>query len=187
MTDKENSSLIQNVGIDLRNLRKERNLTIDQLAQESGVSAITISNIENGRSNPTLNSLWKLSEALSVPLTKILGYATKPTIISSYSESYFINDLNNGWVVQPIFQEENIEVFRVSLKGKCANKVINQTKGSIEIITVMKGDLILKVGEQQYHLSTFDSINFDSGMAHEYINPSEEDLFLNIVVKYRSI
>lgn len=187
MPDKDNNSLIQNVGVDLRRLRKEKGLTIDQLALSSGVSGITISNIENGRSNPTLNSLWKLSEALNVPLTKILGYSTKKTLISSFSESYFINDLKNGWVVQPVFQEENIEVFRVSLKANCSNKVSNQTKGSTEIITVMKGELTLKVGEQYYQLSTFDSINFDSGMTHEYINPTKNDLFLNIVVKYQNI
>ncbi len=187
MTNKETNSLINNVGLDLRQLRKEKKLTIDQLAEQSQVSGITISNIENGKSNPTLNSLWKLSEALNVPLTKILGYSTTITTISSFSESYFINDLENGWVVQPIFQDDNIEVFRVCLKANMSNSVINQTKGSIEIITVMKGDLILKVKEQVYSLTTFDSINFDSGTQHEYINETNEDIFLNIVVKYQNI
>lgn len=187
MTINENNSLINNVGQDLRQLRKENNLTIDQLASLSQVSGITISNIENGKSNPTLNSLWKLSEALNVPLTKVLGFSTTNTTISKFSESYFINDLENGWVVQPIFQDENIEVFRVCLKANSSNQVINQTKGSIEIITVMKGELKLKVKNQLYDLSTYDSINFDSGTLHEYINETNEDLFLNIVVKYQNI
>ncbi|MEG0284579.1 MULTISPECIES: XRE family transcriptional regulator [Vagococcus] len=177
------------IGIKLRQIRKEKKLTIEELAKLSDVSGITISNIENGRSNPTLNSLWRLADSLNVPLTKLLGYSHTEKEISSLEEAppYFTNDLKEGWLVQPIFQEDDIEIFRVCLKGESATKRSHQVRDSKEIITVMSGELELRVGDKSYHLKAYDSINFDSGNTHEYINHSSQDLLLNVVVKYKNI
>ena len=51
----------------------------------------------------------------------------------------------------------------------------------------MSGELELRVGDKSYHLKAYDSINFDSGNTHEYINHSSQDLLLNVVVKYKNI
>lgn len=189
MPNKKKNQLNNAIAIELRRIRKEQKLTIEELATLSGVSGITISNIENGRSNPTLNSLWKLADTLKVPLTRILGYTHTETQVSSVAEasSYFMNDLENGWVVQPVFQDGNIEVFRICLKANSSIKRNHQMEQSLEIITVMSGSLELNVGNKNYQLKTFDSINFDSSSEHEYINSSTEDVFLNIVVKYNNI
>ena len=189
MSKKENMPLNKEIGTTLRVIRKQQQLTIEELAKQSDVSGITISNIENGRSNPTLNSLWRLAEALQVPLTKLLGYAHIEKEISTLAEAkpYFTNDLTEGWLVQPVFQEDNIEIYRVCLKANSIVSRNHQVRDSQEIITVMSGSLELKVGDKLYHLDTYDSINFDSGSPHEYINPSNEDVVLNVVVKYKNI
>lgn len=187
MTNQQNMPSIDQVGKQIRKLRKEQQLTIGQLAQQSEVSGITISNIENGRSNPTLNILWKLTEALNIPLTTILGYSNETNTISKSSNAYFVNDLEKGWVVQPLFQEDNVDIFRVCIKAHSAKKQEYQSKDSTEIITVMNGKLTLIVGKKTYYLETFDSINFDADCSHEYINDTDEDLFINVVVKYKNI
>lgn len=186
MSTENNQLLSDQVGNELRLIRKKEQLTIEELASLSGVSAITISNIENGRSNPTLNSLWKLANSLQIPLSKLLGFSQNETTISSANEKApsFINDLENGWVVQPVFQEDNVEVYRVCLKGKSHIKRTYQTQNSTEIVTVMTGELELVVGTKHYTLNTYDSINFDSSLSHEYINNSTNDIYLTIVVKY---
>lgn len=186
---KEDSTMpsIDQVGKQIRNLRKEQQLTIEQLAQKSEVSGITISNIENGRSNPTLNILWKLTEALNVPLTTILGYSSETKTITKSANSCFSNDLEKGWLVQPIFQEDNVDMFRVCIKAHSRKKQEHQSKDSTEIITVMNGHLTLVVGDKTYKLETFDSINFNAGASHEYINDTDEDLYINVVVKYKNI
>ena len=189
MPNRKKNQLNHDIAVELRRIRKQKKLTIEELASLSNISGITISNIENGRSNPTLNSLWKLADTLQVPLTKLLGYSHTETEVSSVSEdsSYFMNDLEKGWVVQPVFQEGNIEVFRICLKANSSINRSHQMKDSTEIITVMNGSLKLNVGDKHYNLSTYDSINFDSGTEHEYINNSNDDVFLNIVVKYNNI
>lgn len=189
MPMRKKNPLNDEIGIKLRQIRKQQKLTIEELAKLSDVSGITISNIENGRSNPTLNSLWRLADSLNVPLTKLLGFSHTEKEISTLEASppYFSSDLEEGWLVQPIFQEDNIEIFRVCLKANSVAKRAHQVRNSKEIITVMSGELELRVGEKNYLLKTYDSISFDSSNTHEYINHNSEDLFLNVVVKYKNI
>ena len=54
------------VGITLKSLRKERKLTLKDLAAETGVSISFLSQVERGKSSVTLESLKKIADALSV-------------------------------------------------------------------------------------------------------------------------
>lgn len=56
------------IGIDqkLRQLRKDRNYTYRKLAQVTGISSCFICDIEHGRSNPSLETLYKFALAFNV-------------------------------------------------------------------------------------------------------------------------
>lgn len=55
----------------LREILKERNLTVAQFADMSGMSQSNISNYMNGNISPTLDTLYKLSNALGVEITEL--------------------------------------------------------------------------------------------------------------------
>jgi transcriptional regulator with XRE-family HTH domain len=61
------------LGTRLKQLRKARRLTQEQLAERAGLSYKFIGEIERGRGNPTLTTLAALGEALGVPLIDLLG------------------------------------------------------------------------------------------------------------------
>ena len=54
-------------------LRKDRRLTLDRLAAASGVSKSMLSQIERGRVNPTVATLWNLTQALGIDIGELLG------------------------------------------------------------------------------------------------------------------
>src|SRR4051794_26943127 len=60
------------VGINLRRLRSKRGLSLQQLAQRSGVSRAMLGQIEIGRSAPTINLLWKIARALDVTFSALI-------------------------------------------------------------------------------------------------------------------
>lgn len=184
MVESNEKEVVHQLGGYIRKVRKESGLTMEQLSKKSGVSVLSIGNIENGRTNPTINILWKLSRALNITLSQLIGYSTLTNIVSKDSNTYFMSDLTKGWLVQPLFQEDNIEVFRVCLKAHSVNTAQHQPQDSVEVLTVMKGEISIKVEGKMYHLEEFDTINFRSGMIHEYINETDDDVLLNIVVKY---
>ena len=51
----------------IRRLREERGLTMEELARLSGVSRSMLAQVERGEGNPTLSTLWKLSNGMKVP------------------------------------------------------------------------------------------------------------------------
>jgi DNA-binding NtrC family response regulator len=60
------------LGAKLRALRKERDLTLRQLANKTALSVSLISQIELGKSAASMSTLWKLASALSVPIAALL-------------------------------------------------------------------------------------------------------------------
>lgn len=57
----------------IANARKAKGLSREKLALEVGVTAKTISKIEQGISNPKLETVYRISEALEVPLSEMVG------------------------------------------------------------------------------------------------------------------
>lgn len=60
------------VGQEIQRLRLEHKLTLDELATKSGVSKSILSQIERDRSNPTLATIWRITNALESPLENVL-------------------------------------------------------------------------------------------------------------------
>jgi two-component system OmpR family response regulator len=60
------------LGAKVRTLRKERDLTLRQLANKTGLSVSLISQIELGKSAASISTLWKLASALGVPASALL-------------------------------------------------------------------------------------------------------------------
>jgi transcriptional regulator with XRE-family HTH domain len=65
--------LNEQVGRRLRQLREERQLSLSALARRSGVGKATLSGLESGQRNPTLETLYALTTALGVPLSTVLA------------------------------------------------------------------------------------------------------------------
>ena len=63
---------IQKLGVNLYNVRTERGITIQRLAEELGVSDRMISYYESGQRKPGLNTLILLSNALEVQIDDLL-------------------------------------------------------------------------------------------------------------------
>ena len=57
----------------LRQLRDERRISLRELSRRSGISVNALSAIERGLSSPSVSTLYRLVEALGVPITAIFG------------------------------------------------------------------------------------------------------------------
>ena len=64
------------VGTRLRQLREERNMSMRSLATASGLSANALSMIERGKTSPSVSTLYKLADAMGVPITTFFGEQT---------------------------------------------------------------------------------------------------------------
>ena len=71
------TELSKNLGIRIRKLREERNITQQNLAEMCNVEKSNMARIEAGRTNPTLFSMYKICSALKISLAELVDFDYK--------------------------------------------------------------------------------------------------------------
>ncbi|MFJ8064497.1 helix-turn-helix domain-containing protein [Psychrobacillus sp. NPDC096426] len=177
--------VVLQVGTALRKLRKEKQLSLEDLSEITGVSKLTLGNIERGETNPTLGMLWKISKGLSIPLMAL--FATESNVnLSRAGKGLRIAGDQKTWIVEPIFQNASneIEMCRAYLQPNSTYHPEKHHHNTTEIVTVMTGAITINVNEESYKLNQFDSISFRADGTHSYINNSNDVVVLHILLKY---
>ena len=75
------------LGKTIHRLRQSYDLTLSQLAEKSGVAKSIISQIERNETNPTLGTIWRLSQALDTSIEEVLRSQERPVLIEKVSEA----------------------------------------------------------------------------------------------------
>src|SRR5688572_4377242 len=71
----------QEVGRRVRRLRQARGVSLSELARRAGVGKATLSGLETGTRNPTLETLWAITAQLGVPIAAILDAGPAATVL----------------------------------------------------------------------------------------------------------
>ncbi len=155
-----------NLGRDLRALRKSRGLTLSQLAELSNRSVGFISQIERGISDPSINDLRSLAKILNVPLS-LLFMSENPDPVE---RGFIVRKgarRSLGTKIDGIVEEllspdlgGSFEMFRSVIEPftEQVEPVLRQTE---EAGYIVQGQIDLWVGEQKFNLNTGDSFRFD--------------------------
>ncbi len=163
------------LGGTLQNARKQRRLTLDQLAGRSGISKSMLSQIERGKVNPTFVVLWNLTQSLGIELSELLG--------SSKGQ-----DQNGGAVTH--VRAHSTPTMR-SADGKCELRILGPTrtilpvewyeisfepeselnsqahaKDTYEHLTVLSGALRVHLPDQVVDLSRGETLRYPSDQTH---------------------
>src|ERR1700761_4661682 len=73
MADSESpAGIVDLVSMSLRRERARTGLSLTELAKRAGVAKSTLSQLENGTGNPSLETLWAIGTALGVPLSRLI-------------------------------------------------------------------------------------------------------------------
>ena len=127
------------IGNNLYQLRRQKSLSLDKLAELSGVSKAMIGQIERGESNPTVNTLWKIAAGLRVPFGKLIDTGKPTAEVVRFDELDPIKDDDNGTTLYMLFsanQENRFEIFSVILSPHCTHKADPHEEGSEGIFNV---------------------------------------------------
>jgi transcriptional regulator with XRE-family HTH domain len=170
----------------LRRLRSERGLTLDALAERSAVSRAMISKIERGVAVPTATVLGKLSAALEVGLSQLVGNARprEPVLLPEIEQDIY-RDPESGLErrsLSPLFPDRSVD-FVLNLLPAGGHVVFpGHHQGVEEYLFVRQGRLIV-VTDGQRHLVTQGSTLFYPGHTeHEFHNETDEVVEFFIIV-----
>lgn len=162
-------------GTKIRDLRTAQNLSLKALAEKSGVSVSMISQIERRTTDPTLTTLYKLCKGLDVSISSLLENDEQSThIIRKEERKTLTFPLSHSkyQLLTPI-TEGTIEMIMIHLEPGKENQQLIEHSGE-ECGLILKGQMTVVLGNNEYILNEGDSIRFKSTIPHRFFNHSNE-------------
>ena len=164
------------VGGRLRELRTERGKSLRALARLSGLSTNALSMIERGKTSPSVSTLYKVSEALEVPITAF--FRTEPPrhdiVFRKASERARIPFQRGIW--EGLGGESflgRVEPFMLTLESGASSGRFGMIHSGHEFVLCIRGQLEYEVGDQRYILEPGDTLLFASKIRHRWRNPGK--------------
>lgn len=155
--------VLAGVGERLRSLRKGRGLTLSELAELTGLSASTLSRLETGRLNPTLEQMLPLARAFGVPLDDMVG--APPT---GDPRVHLRPVKRFGLTFVPLTRRGGgVQAFKVIHPPARQNaRPKPQSHEGYEWLYVMNGEVRLVLGEQDLLIGAGEAAEFDTRVPH---------------------
>lgn len=176
----------KNVSKNLKEIRKSRQLTLEELAEKSGVSKSMLGEIERGRTNPTITVLWKITQALKTPLTTLIGNQNAPYLLVRKNDQIPLNQETSHAIssIFPFYEPHRIEILRIDLAPKSTLNNEGHLKGVEEYIFVFEGSVNVIVHDEEVTLYPNDSIRFAADTSHKIANTAEHWAKLLNIIHY---
>lgn len=160
----------------LREIRQQRGLTIQELAEACNVSTSLISQVERGKVVPTLTTFWRMCEGLNIPMHHFFEKEQDESMVVRNGQRKLIQFPGSHvqyQLLSPSLQGQ-IEFLLVELvPGKAHDPEGMVTHRGEECGYVLEGELVVRLGAQEIHLQQGDSICFPSSTPHRFVNPGQ--------------
>ncbi|MBC8509262.1 MAG: helix-turn-helix domain-containing protein [Chloroflexi bacterium] len=169
-----NEALSIDVGVRLRDLREERNLSMRALARMSGLSANALSMIERSKSSPSVSTLYKLSEAMEVPITAFFRTETdqKEVVFLKGNERTRVPFHRGLWEgLGGEYFSGRVEPFMLTLESGANSGRFSMAHSGHEFVLCLRGQLEYRVENQHFILEPGDSLLFAAELKHQWRNP----------------
>lgn len=158
------------VGLRVRSARTARHLTLDQLAESSGVSRRMIINVEGGTANASITTLLRLATALQVPLGSLVEDAT-PAGTTTLTHAATREPLwrgDSGGTAELVASWELLELWEWILHPGETYASDAHRSGTRELLHVHAGRLALTVAGEVHELVKGDGASFTADVPHAY-------------------
>ncbi|MEA4884550.1 MAG: helix-turn-helix domain-containing protein [Clostridia bacterium] len=165
------------LGAAIRELRVQKGMTIEELAEASQLSTGLISKIERDLGNPSISSLRRISKALGVPTA--FFFAREP---GAHNEQVSHNNkrvyayprsrVSYTAIVSPV--SDDVEFFMIEAMPGARGGTEAVCHQGFEQGMVVEGCLEVTVGDRVFNLGLLDTISFPSAIPHMWANKGPE-------------
>ena len=171
------SLALLDLGNQVRKLRNERSLTLQDLAGLTGLSKPNLSQIENNLFTPPIATLLKIATALGVPIGYFFQESPQQInmIVVRKEDRYGIakgpHISHIGYQYEPLAYpkiDKSMEPFIVEMEEREASDIVFNNHRGEEFLFVLRGSLEFCYGDDSVTLEEGDSLYFDSIVPHGY-------------------
>ena len=159
------------LGKTVQRLRKAYNLSLSELAEQSGVAKSIISQIERNETNPTLATIWRLSQALDVSIERVLATSDEEPFIDKSTRPdtpILVSDDGKmrlaiiGWIKTV----EWLQWYDVQAEpGGVLDSEAHQ-RGSVECLSVLDGEFEVEVSDTVQRAKAGETLRYRCDRPH---------------------
>ncbi|MEM1022420.1 MAG: XRE family transcriptional regulator [Myxococcota bacterium] len=188
MSDSQAPEISQAVAENLRRIRAERNLSLSQLAELTGVSRAMLNQIEREKSAPTINVVFKITTALGLPFSALLaGHEADRATLLPADRSWQLRSQDGSFSSRALFPLEGprtTEFYELRVAPGAVERADAHRPGTRENIVVNQGRLRIELEDETFELGPGDAIVFGADCPHAYMNETAEPVLAYLVITY---
>jgi transcriptional regulator with XRE-family HTH domain len=166
-------SLESEIGIEVRKLRKDIDLTVAELGSAAGISTGMLSKIENGSISPSLATLDSLANALNVPITRLFSEREEQRDCSFVKAGQGVRIERRGTKAGHLYDllghslggTIGVEPYFITLKSDAAPYTDFRHAG-VEFIYMLSGKVRYRHADRTYVMEPGDALFFDAAARH---------------------
>ncbi|MFO7750023.1 MAG: XRE family transcriptional regulator [Desulfobacteraceae bacterium] len=169
------------IGKKIKKVRLDKKLTLDFLANETGLAKAFIKRVESGEKIPSVGNLLQIARALGIDSNFFLKEHESSS--RERAEAYTKRTDNYAYTpLTPGAENKHLKAFRIVVEaGQTHDGVGFQHEGE-EFVYVLNGHVQIQVGDNTNDLGPGESLHFNSGIKHDLKNTGDEDAELVVVV-----
>jgi transcriptional regulator with XRE-family HTH domain len=161
----------EEVGLRLKDTRKALGMTLKEVAESSGMSPTHISEIERGKTSPTVGALRKISAALGKDTAFFVEEAPLPTVsvVKKEDRETLLLKGNGDAFVTARALTTGIPAGRVQLVLVDENEggeMTPHTHEGEEALVMMSGRATVQVGEEEFTVEPGDCLHYSAKLEH---------------------
>jgi transcriptional regulator with XRE-family HTH domain len=175
------------VGSNLRRLRKAQGLSLERLAELSGVSRAMLGQIETAKSVPTVSLLWRVADALGVPVATLVATEREPTVVVLSRDRASVLVTSDGRYaarsLSPANRQRSTGFFEITIAPGHREEFPSAQIGTRHNLVVSQGQLTVVIaGDTPITLEEGDAIVFEASNTYVIENPSTSTATAYLVV-----
>ena len=180
--------LSHNIAINLKRIRKAKGMSLDVVAEQTGVSKSMLSTIEKGDANPSIGVLGKIISGLRIELQDL----TQPPQDDSYLvdirkilPTKSVEGMYQVWTCFPIADNRTVEIYRIDIEPGGIYESGSHGERTKEYIAMLEGTLSIRLEDGIQVIEKEQFFRFESDQNHTYFNTGTTRLsFMSFFVVY---
>lgn len=170
---------VPEIGPMVKVARKKRGLTLEQLAEKSGVSRSMLSTIERGEVNPTFSVVWSLTQTLGISLNQLdEGGSSNPVIEHTHAYSIPSQSSPDGLATLSMLSPRTtilpVEWYLLKMQPGAVLESEPHSRGTYEHLTSLSGTLQVDVATRKIELAPGDTARYSGDVKHAIRNTSDQ-------------
>lgn len=165
-------AFVRAVATNVRTLRQQADLTLAELAGAAGLGKSTLAQLESGRANPSVETLWAIAAALEVPFARIVE-EERPAlrVVRARDVPAMHSAETPGWagrLLAASHRRSTFDLYSLDLEGGSVRHAEPHHPGVVEHLVLVQGRLRAGPQTGPVELDAGDLVTFSADVPHVY-------------------